>query len=120
MAEIYHPSSRVSCMLPTRQDDRYDNTLEASGLMCGGYYTSDTCVQWSSDNGTWEKYLSLDIARYYHVSWTPDPDIGTFLMGGGSSESQSTTTLIKPDGSQEPSFSLKYGTSYVYHGLLFF
>ena len=107
-------------MLPTRQDDRWEHTLEDSGLMCGGRYTSDSCVQWSSVNGTWEEYLILDVGRSYHVSWTPDPDIGTFLMGGGSSESQSTTTLIKPDGSQEPSFSLKYGTSYVYHGLLFF
>ena len=80
--------------------------------MCGGYYTSYSCLQWSSVNGTWEEYLTLDVGRRLHVSWTPDPDIGTYLMGGW--ESGDTTTLIKPDGSQEPGFSLKYDTEYVF------
>ena len=106
-------------MLPTMQDDRYDHSLEGSALMCGGYYTSESCVQWSSVNGTWEEYLTLDVGRSYHVSWTPDPDIGTYLMGGVTRNSgmnsvdRNTTTLIKPDGSQEPGFSLKYNTAYV-------
>ena len=99
-------------MLPTTQDVRNDHTLEDSGLMCGGYDTSDSCVQWSSVNGTWEEYLTLDVGRSYHVSWTPDTDIGTYLMGGVTSEAKNTTTLIKPDSSQEPSFSLKYYTEY--------
>ena len=81
--------------------------------MCGGYFTSSSCLQWSSVNGTWEEYLTLNITRSYHVSWTPDPDIGTYLMGGYGSESLITVTLIKPDGSQEKSFSLKYWTRYI-------
>ena len=114
--EVYHPSSGVSCLLPTRSDTRSVSTLEDSGLMCGGRYTSggvDTsasCVQWSSVNGTWEEYLTLNITRKYHVSWTPDPDIGTYLMGGYTSEAGNTTTLIKSDRSQEPGFNLKYYT----------
>ena len=96
-------------MLPTREDDRYYHTLN-SGLMCGGYFTGASCVQWSSVNGTWEEYLTLNITRKYHVSWTPDPDIGTYLMGGGGSASGNTSTLIKPDGSQEAGFNLKYDT----------
>ena len=110
VAEMYHPSSGTTCMLPTMQDDRYDHSLEGSALMCGGYYTSESCVQWSSVNGTWEEYLTLDVGRSYHVSWTPDPDIGTYLMGGGTSGARNTTTLIKPDRSQEQGFSLKYYT----------
>ena len=82
--------------------------------MCGGYDTSDSCVQWSSVNGTWEKYLTLNVTRYYHVSWTPDPDIGTFLMGGGTFEAMNSTTLIKPDGSQEPGFNLEHNIECVY------
>ena len=78
--------------------------------MCGGYDTSDSCMQWSSVNGTWEEYLTLDVGRSYDVSWTPDPDIGTYLMGGGTSGAKNTTTLIKPDRSQEQGFSLKYYT----------
>ena len=112
-AEVYHPSSGTSCMLPTREDDRYYHTLN-SGLMCGGYFTGASCVQWSSVNGTWEEYLTLDVGRSYHVSWTPDPDIGTYLMGGLDSESCNTTSLIKPDGRQEPGFSLKYDIEYVH------
>ena len=80
--------------------------------MCGGYYTSYSCLQWSSVNGTWEEYLTLDVGRRLHVSWTPDPDIGTYLMGG-EWEAGTTTTLIKQDRSQEPGFSLKYHTEYV-------
>ena len=72
--------------------------------------TSTSCVQWSSVNGTW-KYFTLNVSRSYHVSWTPDPSIGTYLMGGIDSESMKTTTLIKSDGSQEPGFSLKYNTA---------
>ena len=84
--------------------------------MCGGYDTSDSCVQWSSVNGTWEENLTLDVTRYFHVSWTPDPDIGTYLMGGIVQLLPPRTTLIKPNGSQEPGFDLKYYTSYVYNG----
>ena len=70
-------------------------------------------MQWSSVNGTWEEYLTLNITRKYHVSWTPDPDIGTYLMGGWVSEASRSTTLIKPEGSQELGFPLKYETKYV-------
>ena len=101
----------MSCALPQLPDDRTYHTVESSGLLCGGYYTGtrDTCLQWSPDTGTWEDLkLTLDVGRDGHVSWTPGTEVGTYLMGGGYSER--TTTMIKPDGSQEPGFDLKYDT----------
>ena len=109
-AELYQPASGASCALPKLPDDRRYHTVESSGLLCGGYDTKDTCLQWSPDTGTWEDLeLTFDVGRYYHVSWTPGTEGGTYLMGGG--RSGTTTTLIKPDGSQEPGFDLKYDTA---------
>jgi len=108
-AELYHPSSGTSCSLPGLPDIRDYHTVEKSGLLCGGYDYRDSCLQWSSVTGTWEQSITLAVERRYHVSWTPQSDV-TYLMGGDSSEARTTTTLIKPDGSQEPGFSLKYDT----------
>ena len=74
--------------------------------MCGGEGATDTCLQWSPDTGSWEEKLHLDVERYDHVSWTPDNGIGTYLLGGWISERIST--LVKPDGTQEAAFPLKY------------
>ena len=107
-AELYLPSSGGSCTLPQLPEDKEFHTVEQRGLLCGGYNNRDTCLQWSSDNGTWELSLNLDVGREDHVSWTPDPDIGTYLMGGGAS--LRTNTLIKSDLIQEPGFQLKHLT----------
>ena len=107
-AELYQPASGTSCALPQLPDDRYYHTMESSGLICGGYDTEDTCLQWSPDTGSWEELLTLDVVRFDHVSWTPGTKVGTYLMGGRYSER--TTTLIKPDGTQEQGFDLKYKT----------
>ena len=110
-SELYQPASGVSCSLPQLPDNREYHTVESSGLLCGGLDTRDTCLQWSPDTGTWvDLQLTLDVGRVAHVSWTPGTEVGTYLMGGGYSESERTTTLIKPDGSQEPGFDLKYDT----------
>ena len=106
--ELYLPSSGSSCRLPPSPDDRVGHTIESGGLLCGGENTPDTCLQWSSVTGTWEESITLEAGRDYHVSWTPNPNIGTFLMGdwyGGR-----TTTLIRPDGTQEPGFTLQHDT----------
>ena len=119
--ELYVPSTGVSCTLPDIPQPNigsglFYHTLD-SGLICGGYYTYDICLKWRTDTGTWEEYITLDIRRYDHVSWTPSPEIGTYLMGGhvhnnidNDNGAGNTTTLIKPDGTQEPGFPLKYKT----------
>ena len=41
------------------------------------------------------------------VSWTPGTGVGTYLMGGEGEDSE-RTTLVRPQGTQEPGFALKY------------
>ena len=82
--------------------------------MCGGMFEQDrSCTKWIPETGSWEAAnITLDIGRHNHVAWTPANGSGTYLMGGGDSfeESMDSTTLIKPDGTQEPGFLLKYFT----------
>ena len=110
-AELYLPSSNVSCSLPRLPDVRWHHSMESWGLLCGGDgIASDTCLQWSPDTGTWEELLTLDDERLDHVSWTPVTGVGTYLMGCYGTELKRTSTLITPDGTQEPGFPLKYDT----------
>ena len=93
-AEIFLPSSGTSCTLPNPPHR-------------GGNH-----FQWNSDTGSWQLVI-LDVGRENHVSWTPGTGIGTYLMGAGTaekSETWKTTTLVKPDGTKEPGFPLKYDT----------
>ena len=107
-AELFVPSSGLSCELPSLSDkNRQGHTVESSGLLCGGFLDVN-CLLWRPDTGTWEDYLQLDVERYLHVSWTPGTDVGNYLMGG--SESNRSTTLVTPEGTQEPGFQLKYDT----------
>ena len=107
-AELYLPSSNVSCSIPLFGPCRA-HTVESSGLLCGGWFY-DSCWQWSPDTGTWEEGVNLFglHQRYFHSSWTPVSGVGTYLMGGEASPR--TTTLLTPDGTQEPGFQLKYDT----------
>ena len=106
-AEIFLPSAGTSCTLPPLPQNRGYHTADKN--ICGGGSTeakAKKCLQWSPDTGTWGDHLTLDVGRDRHVSWTPGTGIGTYLMGG--SWSTRTTTLIKPDKSQETGFVLKY------------
>ena len=106
-AELYLPSTGISCLLPQLPDDRAGHSVTSSGLLCGGADSNrEQCLQWNT--GSWDELLTLDVGREDHVSWTPGNGIGTFLMGGWSSESKRTTTLIKPDGTHEVGFPLQY------------
>ena len=67
-----------------------------------------SCLKWSPGSGTWTQSHALTEERFNHVSWTPDPSLGTFLIGGDYYPR--TTELVKPDSSVEPGFSLKYDT----------
>ena len=82
-----------------------------SHILCGG--GSNTCLRWNLETGLWEHLLTLDNERSGHVSWTPDLEFGIFLIGGSEEASKRTTTLIRPDLTQEVGFSLLYDTEYV-------
>ena len=107
-AELYLPPSGTSCPLPKLPDDRHGHTVSEDGLLCGGEFTNDSCLQWSPDTGSWDVALTLDVRRQWHTSWTPANSSGTFLMGGYND--WKGTALIKPDGTQESGFSLEYDT----------
>ena len=106
-AELYLPSSGLSCSLPRLPDARLGHTQDSSGLLCGGGYTEGTCIQWSPDTGIWVECLHhLDVGREEHASWTPGTGVGTYLIGGDID--RRTTILVTTDGTQEPGFPLKY------------
>ena len=106
-AELYLPSSGLSCSLPNLPGDRWEHTQESSGLLCGGYGSEESCIQWSPATGTWEELLTLDVGRNNHVSWTPSNGTGTYLLGGDTPTQWRTTTLVSQEA-QEPGFQLKY------------
>ena len=107
-AELFLPSAGTSCALPLFPEIRREHTLD-NNIICGGYETiRDTCLKWSPDTGSWVELLTLAVDRYQHVTWTPEPGMGTYLMGGVVSPT--TITLIKDDGTQEPAFQLNYNT----------
>ena len=106
-AEIYLPSSGTFCTLPNLPDMRVEHTMD-NDMACGGGDTPDTCIKFSQATGTWENLLTLNVRRTYHVSWTPAAGIGTFLIGGIGTAGGNSTTLIRPDGTQEPGFQLRY------------
>ncbi len=104
-AELFLPSTGTSCILP--HVHRLLHTAD-NNILCGGSSSSNNCLQWSPDTGTWEELVTLDVRRQSHVSWTPGNGVGTYLMGGA--EEPKTSSLIKPDGGQETGFQLKYDT----------
>ena len=105
--ELYLPSSGTSCSLPPLPDTRDYHTAD-NNILCGGHVTANTCLKWSPDTGSWEELLTLDVGRYLYSSWTPGTGIGTYLMGGFTSNR--TSTLVNSDSTQEPGFQLKYET----------
>ena len=110
IVELFLPSNGTSCTLPALPENRRYHTVD-NHLLCGGADTSKSCLLWSPDSDTWEDWgEELDVGRNSHVSWTPSAESGgTYLIGGGGSSTM-TTTLVKPDGTQEPGFTLKYET----------
>ena len=109
-AEVFHPATSTSCQLPGMVERREDHTLEGL-LACGGdVYTEagHSCEEFSPATGTWALTSTLQEARYDHVSWSVEE--GTLLMGGFQHET--TSEIVKHDGTTETSFEMKYDTWY--------
>ena len=105
-AEVFLPVTGHSCRLPDLADDRFVHTQDGA-LTCGGQDQWASCLKWSPDSGTWTQSHNLTEDMFNHVSWTPDSSLGTYLMGGAFSFS---SEMVKPDGSVEQRFVLKYDT----------
>ena len=73
--------------------------------LCGGDYSSTTCITFSS--GQWVTSHALTEERYGHTSWSTDA--GIILMGGYSG----MTTVIISQGEYEgvPWFDMQYNTN---------
>ena len=112
-AEIYLPSVGTSCSLPELPERRYFHTQDGP-LACGGgsgIIKATTCVTWSQ--GAWTRSHNFSVGRSGHASW--DTATGVYLMGGWRNMSETTSVLVKEDGTVEEGFPLKYKTKYLRH-----
>ena len=78
-------------------------------LICGGEASQawSSCEQFSPATGTWAlTNHTLQEKRETHVSWSVEE--GTLLMGGAFSDT--TSEIVKHDGTTETSFDMKYVT----------
>ena len=111
--EIYIPSTNTSCILPDLPDRRTYSSLDGN-LLCGGIHrrpdpgARSTCIKFDLTSGAWTYAYTLDVSRYKHISWTPKSGSGTYLMGDYFWSKGNTTSLLKPDGTVESGFSLRW------------
>jgi hypothetical protein len=113
--EVFLPGTGQTCTLADLPDPRYDhtlNTLDNSGVLCGGGNGGDampSCLQFSITtgviiitiyivctqpvSGTWTSYgAALQEERYGHTSWVSPA--GLVIMGGIISGSGTTTEIV--------------------------
>ena len=82
-------------------------------LVCGGMHKRpspgprSTCIKFDLTSGAWTSAYTLDVGRYKHVSWTPQSGSGTYLMGDYAAQLR-TSSLLKPDGTVESGFDLRW------------
>ena len=107
-AEIFNPVTKTSCSLPDLPEARNLHTQERD-LACGGgngnINTQKTCVKWNPASGTWTKSHTLREGSFRHMSWATSS--GVYLIGGSAG---TKSQKVKPDGSVEDGFVLKYPT----------
>ena len=103
-AEVYVPSTGLSCSLPDLPNKRKYHTMDGL-LICGGQYEGTTCLSFIS--GEWITSHNLLESRYFHTSWQTEQ--GLVLMGGSSS--RETTEIVAMDGEQGgSSFAMQHET----------
>jgi len=84
------------CDMPDLPDKRYLHSMSGD-MLCGGWYTTDSCLQYKS--GSWIQYSwNLLYPRAHHVSWK-GPSGKVILFGGW--HYRNTTEYVTPLGSSE-------------------
>ena len=100
--EVLNPTTGQSCLLPSLPDKRKYHT--SAGLeICGGMYTTTSCISFSS-SGEWVASHTLLEKREDHVSW--DTEEGTIIIGGV--HSPTTTEIVRMGEDNVPGFDSKY------------
>ena len=113
-AEVFLPSTSTSCQLPGLvarhgRDRHSQDGLLACGGGCCGPDPDTSCEEFRPATGTWARTShTLQQERQNHVSWSVEE--GTLLMGGFKHET--TSEIVKHDGTTETSFEMKYDTWY--------
>ena len=104
MVELYSPS--YHCELPSLPDRMFSHTSD-EGTLCGGGFTSTTCITFTS--GKWVTSHALAEKRVFHTSWYNKEEGKIILMGG--SDSGNTTEIIAVEAKDGvPGFPMKYDT----------
>ena len=111
-AQIYSPNTGQVCLLPDMDMGRQLHNQDGP-LACAGWSdsVSDSCSTFDSDSGLWNQSVTLPRKRQYSQTWTPQSGSGTYLIGGEASYTD-TTDLVKPDGTVQQGFNLKYNTRF--------
>ena len=115
-AEVVFPASGKICPLPDLPSSRREHSQDGL-VMCGAKEDKTSCLTLSEVG--WTKSHDLINERFNHISWQMEE--GILLMGGASSPDSTelgdqilktipriTQYSVRPDGTTEESFSLKY------------
>ena len=103
--ELYSPS--YHCELPSLPDRMFSHTSD-EGTLCGGGFTSTTCITFTS--GKWVTSHALAEKREYHTSWYNKKE-GKIILMGGINNGGNTTEIIAEEGDDGvPGFPMKYHT----------
>lgn len=113
-AEVYYPERNTPCVLPDLPAQYFDHTQDGT-LVCGGgrgQTTKRSCRRWNDNTGTWDLVTDkLKTCREGHISWTPENDPRTFLIGGKQEETIEWISMYIDARNSSSSWSMKYQTA---------
>ena len=75
------------------------------------------CVTLDPSTGQWRSSNTLLHSRGHHASWRVEA--GVILLGGaaqGEDTERRTSEIVRPDGSGEEMFAMKFPTGFVFSG----
>ena len=101
--EVYFFETNTSCQWPDLPD------TQGNGQAIGNLYCNQRgCLKFSLDPGAWIRTNhTLPTSQSVSASWKIDEDI--YIFGSHDDDLNFRSTLLKPDGSVDTGFSLKYG-----------